>query len=109
RPSTLDLRQVLTAQRTQSLTPQYQLSHGKPPRSDAIDYRRSGRSGGGAYDRAVNGGSLGAWLRRIFAIGSEPTDSDQVRLAKGTYSVIGLGGAIAGVLWFAMYTALGRP
>lgn len=48
-------------------------------------------------------------LRRILEIGCRPTDSDQERVTKEVFVVIGLGASVAGVLWALMYTALGRP
>jgi adenylate cyclase len=48
-------------------------------------------------------------LRRVLEIGCLPTDSDQERVTKELFVVIGLGGAVAGALWALMYLALGRP
>lgn len=48
-------------------------------------------------------------LRRVLEIGCMPTDRDQVRVTKEVFVVIGLGAAVAGVVWAAMYAALGKP
>ena len=48
-------------------------------------------------------------LRRVLEIGCRPTDSDQERVTKEVFVVIGLGASVAGVLWALMYAALGRP
>jgi len=48
-------------------------------------------------------------IRRVLEIGCLPTDSDQERVTKEVFVVIGLGAAIAGLVWAVMYTALGRP
>jgi len=58
----------------------------------------------------VNRGAfLSGQGRRILAIGCAPDDSDQERVAKEVFVVIGLGAAIAGAAWAVMYAALGRP
>ncbi len=49
------------------------------------------------------------WLRRVLEIGCLPTDSDQEKVTKEVFVVMNLGGALAGVLWAVMYTALGKP
>ena len=38
-----------------------------------------------------------------------PTDSDRERVTKEVFVVVGLGAALAGVVWAVMYTALGKP
>ena len=48
-------------------------------------------------------------LLRVLEIGCLPTDSDQTRVTKEVFVVIGLGAAIAGIVWAFMYTALGKP
>src|SRR5207249_10085679 len=48
-------------------------------------------------------------LRGILAIGCQPIDSDQERVAKEVFVVIGLGAGVAGLAWAVMYAALGRP
>jgi len=48
-------------------------------------------------------------LSGLLAIGSRLTDSDQERVAKEVFVVIGLGSAVAGVGWAVMYAALGKP
>lgn len=48
-------------------------------------------------------------LRRVLEIGCLPTDSDQERVRKEVFVVVGLGAAAAGVLWGLMYAALGKP
>jgi adenylate cyclase len=49
------------------------------------------------------------WVRRVLEIGCLPTDSDQEKVRKEVFVVMNLGGALAGVLWAVMYTALGKP
>jgi adenylate cyclase len=49
------------------------------------------------------------WLRRVLEIGCLPTDSDQEKVTKEVFVVMNLGGALAGVVWAVMYTALGKP
>jgi len=49
------------------------------------------------------------WLRRVLELGCLPTDSDQEKVTKEVFVVMNLGGALAGVLWAVMYTALGKP
>jgi adenylate cyclase len=49
------------------------------------------------------------WLRRVLELGCLPTDSDQERVTKEVFVVMNLGGALAGVVWAVMYTALGKP
>ena len=53
--------------------------------------------------------ALGRQLRRILEIGCLPTDSDQEKLTKEVFVVVGLGAAVAGVLWALMYVALAKP
>ena len=48
-------------------------------------------------------------LRRVLELGCLPTDSDQDKVTKEVFVVMNLGGALAGVLWAVMYTALGKP
>jgi guanylate cyclase len=48
-------------------------------------------------------------IRRVLEIGCLPTDSDQERVTKEVFVVIGLGAALAGVVWAVMYAALGKP
>src|SRR5713101_2460442 len=48
-------------------------------------------------------------LRRILEIGCMPTDSDWEKVTKEVFVVVGLGGAVAGVLWALMYAALAKP
>jgi adenylate cyclase len=48
-------------------------------------------------------------LRQVLEIGCLPTDSDQERVRKEVFVVMNLGGALAGVVWAVMYTALGKP
>jgi len=59
--------------------------------------------------RPVARAALAHRLRRVLEIGCLPTDSDQERVTKEVLVVIGLGAAIAGVVWAAMYAALGKP
>ena len=42
-------------------------------------------------------------------MGCLPNDSDQEKLTKRVFVVIGLGAAAAGVIWAVMYAALGKP
>lgn len=42
-------------------------------------------------------------------MGCLPEDSDQEKLTKKVFVVIGLGAAAAGVIWAVMYAALGKP
>jgi class 3 adenylate cyclase len=53
--------------------------------------------------------ALAQRIRRVLEIGCLPTDSDQERVTKEVFVVIGVGGALAGVVWAVMYTALGKP
>src|SRR6266446_1208655 len=53
--------------------------------------------------------ALGRQLRRILEIGCRPTDSDQEKVTKEVFVVVGLGSAVAGVLWALMYVALAKP
>lgn len=53
--------------------------------------------------------ALGRQLRRILEIGCMPTDSDQEKVTKEVFVVVGLGAAVAGVLWALMYVALAKP
>jgi len=53
--------------------------------------------------------ALAQRLRRVLEIGCLPTDSDQEKVRKEVFVVMNLGGALAGVLWAVMYTALGKP
>jgi len=48
-------------------------------------------------------------LRQVLEIGCLPTDSDQERVTKEVFVVIGLGATLAGVFWAVMYVALGKP
>ena len=48
-------------------------------------------------------------LRRVLELGCRPTDSDQETVTKEVFVVIGLGAAMAGVIWALMYSALGKP
>src|SRR5438034_7390279 len=48
-------------------------------------------------------------VRRLLEIGCQSTDTDQERLAKEVFVVIGLGAGVAGLAWAVMYAALGRP
>lgn len=48
-------------------------------------------------------------LRQVLEIGCLPTDSDQERVTKEVFVVTGLGAGVAGIVWWLMYTALGRP
>jgi len=48
-------------------------------------------------------------LRRILEIGCLPTDSDQEKVTKEVFVVVGMGAAVAGVVWTLMYAALGKP
>ena len=48
-------------------------------------------------------------LRRVLELGCWPTDSDQEKVTKEVFVVIGLGAAVAGVVWALMYAALGKP
>ncbi len=58
---------------------------------------------------AVARAALAHRIRRVLEIGCLPTDSDQERVTKEVFVVIGLGAALAGVVWAVMYTALGKP
>src|SRR5260370_30403498 len=53
--------------------------------------------------------ALAQRLRRVLEVGCLPTDSDQEKVRKEVFVVMNLGGALAGVLWAVMYTALGKP
>jgi len=53
--------------------------------------------------------ALGQQLRRVLEVGCLPTDSDQERVTKEVFVVISAGAGLAGVLWAAMYAALGKP
>lgn len=55
------------------------------------------------------GAAVASRWRRVLEIGCLPTDSDQERLKKEVFVVVGLGGALAGVVWGLMYAALGKP
>jgi class 3 adenylate cyclase len=57
----------------------------------------------------VSRAALAHRLRRVLEIGCLPTDSDQQKVTKELFVVIGLGAAIAGILWALMYLVLGRP
>jgi adenylate cyclase len=57
----------------------------------------------------VTGTALRKQLRRVLEIGCLPTDSDQERVTKEVFVIIAVGVAIAGVVWWLMYTALGKP
>jgi len=46
---------------------------------------------------------------RLLEIGCLPSDTDQERVTKQVFVVIGLGAAVAGVVWAVMYAGLGRP
>jgi len=48
-------------------------------------------------------------LRQVLETGCLPTDSDQERVTKEVFVVIGLGATLAGVFWAVMYVALGKP
>lgn len=48
-------------------------------------------------------------MRQVLQIGCLPTDSDQERVTKEVFVVTGLGVFAAGVIWWLMYTALGKP
>ena len=48
-------------------------------------------------------------VRRLLEIGCLQADTDQERVAKQVFVVIGVGAALAGAAWAAMYAALGRP
>ena len=48
-------------------------------------------------------------LRQVLEIGCLPTDSDQERVTKEVFVVIGLGATLAGMFWAVMYVALGKP
>jgi len=52
---------------------------------------------------------LARGLRRVLEIGCLPTDSDQEKVKKEVFVAMNLGGALAGVIWAIMYTALGKP
>jgi len=54
-------------------------------------------------------GTRAHWLRRVLEIGCLPTDSDREKVTKEVFVVMNLGGALAGVVWAVMYTALGKP
>jgi len=53
--------------------------------------------------------ALSRQLRRILEIGCLPTDSDQEKVTKEVFVVVGVGAAVAGVVWALMYAALGKP
>jgi adenylate cyclase len=57
----------------------------------------------------VTRAALSRQVRRILEIGCLPTDSDQERVAKELFVVVGLGAAVAGAVWSAMYALLGKP
>lgn len=48
------------------------------------------------------------WLEQLAAIGIEPSDSDDLRLRKATLTLSVEMLALAGILWGAMYVALGQ-
>ena len=48
-------------------------------------------------------------VRRVLEIGCLPSDTDQERVRKQVFVVIGLGAGVAGAAWAVMYAALGRP
>ena len=52
---------------------------------------------------------LARQTRRLLEIGCLPTDTDQEKVTKEVFVVIGLGAAAAGAGWAVMYAALGRP
>ncbi|HEX2645989.1 MAG TPA: hypothetical protein VHO95_02070 [Candidatus Dormibacteraeota bacterium] len=47
-------------------------------------------------------------MRRVLEIGCLPTDTDQERVTKEVFVVIAVGVGLAGVVWWLMYTALGK-
>jgi adenylate cyclase len=53
--------------------------------------------------------ALRPYLRRLLEIGCVPSDSDEEKVTKEVFVVVGTGGAVAGFVWAVMYTALGRP
>src|ERR1051326_5418884 len=53
--------------------------------------------------------SRARWLRRVLELGCLPADSDQEKVTKEVFVIMNLGGALAGVVWAVMYTALGKP
>src|SRR5579859_616916 len=57
----------------------------------------------------VKRAALTSRVRRVLELGCLPTDSDQQKVTKEVFVVMNLGGALAGVLWAVMYTALGKP
>src|SRR5262245_35422389 len=48
-------------------------------------------------------------MLKILSLGCLPTDSDEERLAKETFVVIGIGAALAGLVWAGVYAELARP
>jgi adenylate cyclase len=58
---------------------------------------------------SVTHATLASQLRRVLEIGCLPTDSDEEKVTKELFVVVGLGAAVAGVVWAVMYTALGKP
>jgi class 3 adenylate cyclase len=57
----------------------------------------------------VTSAAVARQIRQVLEIGCLPADSDQEKVTKEVFVVIGLCAAIAGVLWAVMYTALGKP
>jgi len=58
---------------------------------------------------AVTRPAFAQQLRRVLEVGCLPTDSDQERVTKEVFVVISAGAGLAGVVWAAMYAALGKP
>src|SRR5207237_4822444 len=48
-------------------------------------------------------------MRAVLEIGCLPTDSDQERVTKEVFVIIAFGATAAGIVWAAMYLALGKP
>jgi adenylate cyclase len=53
--------------------------------------------------------SISKQLRAILELGCLPTDTDQERVTKEVFVIIAFGATGAGVVWAAMYLALGKP
>jgi adenylate cyclase len=63
-----------------------------------------------AWQNAVAMGELTQALRRVAGLGIDASDSDETRVAKGTFAIFGIAAGLAGVAWALLYLALGgRP
>ena len=55
-------------------------------------------------------GELAESLRRLAGLGVEASDSDEIRVSKGTFVIFGIAAGLAGAAWTILYLALGgRP